>query len=386
MSLRADIRQLPRQCWFLFAGTVVNRFGGFVLLFLVLYLKSLGYSPAQAGMVMSAYGIGGLGASLMGGYLADKFGRRNTIVLSMFASSAAIMGLAHSHTLVTMFIFTGLTGLTADLYRPAASALLTDLTQREQRVTAFAVYRLAINLGFGLGPAVGGLLADRSFYYIFVGDAATSVVFGIVAWATLSNNVVPHDPTQRRGEALRTIVTDWRLMLFLVASVFSALIFMQSFATLPLYITFLGFSNATFGMLMSINGLLITFTELAITAYTKTRPTRSVMMMGCLLQTIGFGLTAWATSVPLLAMTVVIWTVGEMVFFPVAAAHVANVAPDNMRGRYQGAYTFTFAIGAVLAPIAGTALYDVSPRLVWYACVALGLAATSLLGAALTRR
>ena len=154
----------PRPVWVLFIGTLINRFGGFVLVFLILYLTRNGYSPAQAGLAVSAYGIGAVAASMVGGQLADRIGRRNTIALSMFAGAAAILALQQAHGLVSIVGWTALVGLTAEAYRPAASALLADLTLPAQRVTAFAWYRMAINLGAAIGPvrsasaALGGIL------------------------------------------------------------------------------------------------------------------------------------------------------------------------------------------------------------------------------------
>ena len=155
MSLRRDLRTLPTAAWILCAGALVNRFGSFVLVFLALYLKRRGYSVADIGLTMGAYGVGSVVASMVGGHLADTIGRRNTIALSMLSSAVVIMALSQAETYALLMVFTALAGATSELYRPAAAALLTDLTVPEQRVTAFAVYRLGINLGFALGPAVG---------------------------------------------------------------------------------------------------------------------------------------------------------------------------------------------------------------------------------------
>jgi MFS family permease len=142
---------MPAPAWVLFGGTFVNRFGSFVLVFLVLYLREKGFSPAEAGTAVGAYGFGSLAAALAGGWVADRFGRRNAISLSMFSAAATMLALSQAERLPLIVALSALAGLTSELYRPASSALLTDLIPAGQRVTAFALYRLAINLGFAAG-------------------------------------------------------------------------------------------------------------------------------------------------------------------------------------------------------------------------------------------
>ena len=127
LSWRSEVKALPKTAWILFGGTFINRFGGFVLIFLVLYLTKKGYSATQAGLAASAYGIGAVTASIIGGYLADHLGRRNTIVVSMFASAAIMIALSMADALEVIIGLAALAGFAAELYRPASLALLTDL-------------------------------------------------------------------------------------------------------------------------------------------------------------------------------------------------------------------------------------------------------------------
>src|ERR1041384_4190671 len=136
-TLRSRLRALPRPVWILFLGTFLNKFGTFVVPFLTLYLTRQGYSLASAGMAIGAYGVGNLIASVLGGHLADTIGRRKTIVFSMFSAAVAMMLLSQARSLPAIIALTALAGLTGELYRPAASALLADLVQPDERVTAF---------------------------------------------------------------------------------------------------------------------------------------------------------------------------------------------------------------------------------------------------------
>ena len=137
-SLREDLRALPRGAWILFFGTFLNKFGTFVLPFLAIYMTRLGFTASQAGLAIGSYGVGTLGACLLGGYLADRLGRRRTIVLSMGSGALALLILSQVRSLPLIVLFSGLAGLTAELYRPASTALLADLVPAGQRVTAFA--------------------------------------------------------------------------------------------------------------------------------------------------------------------------------------------------------------------------------------------------------
>jgi MFS family permease len=184
-TLRQGIRTLPRPVWILCAGSFVNRFGSFVAVFLVLYLRSEGYSIAAAGLVVSFYGVGNVAAAGVGGWVADRLGRKNAIALSMFSSAATLMLLSQARWLPLIVVLTALAGLTGELYRPASAALLTDLTPAGDRIPAFALNRLAINAGFAVGPATAGFLAEESFFLVFLGDALTSAVFGVIALVAL---------------------------------------------------------------------------------------------------------------------------------------------------------------------------------------------------------
>src|SRR5687767_5316484 len=264
-SLLTSLRSLPGPTWVLFGGTFVNRFGTFVMPFLAIYLTRQGYSATQAGFAMSMYGAGHIVASMLGGHLADRIGRRHTIALSMLGSAAMMIVLSQARSYPAIVISTFLVALTGEIYRPAAAALLGDLVTPEQRVAAFAMYRFAINLGFAIGPATAGLLADRSFFWIFAIDAATSFTYGIVAFFALPPGLRSPASSEKPGEGLRVALRDRAFMLFLLSTLFLTWVEFQVSTTVPLYIQSLGHSASTYGMLMSLNGVMIVTLELALT-------------------------------------------------------------------------------------------------------------------------
>jgi MFS family permease len=378
-TLREGIRSLPGPVWILCAGTFVNRFGSFVAVFLILYLRSRGYSIAEAGLVVSFYGIGNVVAAGVGGWVADRFGRRNALALSMFSSAVTLLLLSQAQSLPLIIVLTTLAGMTGEMYRPAAAALLTDLTPAGERIPAFALNRLAINLGFAAGPAVAGLLAERSFFLIFLGDALTSAAFGVIALTRLPEGVRVRRGEERRGEAVRTMLHDRAFVFFLISSVLGAFVYFQSQTTFPLHVRASGLSDADYGLLISLNGLAIVLFELPLVAITQRFPYRPVLTVGSLLVGLGFALNAVANDLPELALTVLIWTLGEIIYAPVASAYVADIAPEHLRGRYQGAWGLTWGLAFVFAPAVGAAIFAWSADGLWLICGLLGLASALLL-------
>jgi len=265
--------------------------------------------------------------------------------------------------------------------RPASGELLADLVPQGKRVTAFAVYRLAINLGFAAGPAAAGFLAERSFLLLFLGDALTSCLFGIVALAALPRG--HHAPSMEEGsgswgEALRLASRDRLFMRFLIASTCITLVDFQLGSTFALHVSASGFPSKTYGMLLSLNGALIVVFELFLTTHTEGRNPRRVLALGFLLAGVGVAFTGVSHTVVALALTVTIFTFGEMISSPVAGAYVADLAPQALRGRYMGLWGMTWSVGLTLGPPLGTLLYSRSPAALWTACAVLGVAGAAL--------
>lgn len=371
-TLLQNVRELPRAAWIVCGGAFVNRFGSFVSVFLVLYLTAEGYSAAEAGTAAGAYGVGHLAASALGGYLTDRIGRRETIVLSMYSAAASMLALSQVEGLGPITLCVGLIGLSSELYRPATSALLADLVPPNQRVAAFAVWRLAVNAGFALGPAAAGFLADRSFFWLFVGDAITSIVFGTVALVSLPRGRPPAPAEQSGPGSLATMLHDRAFLAFLVASVGITYVYLQSMSVLALHVRAEGLSTSDYGLLVSLNGLLVVFLELPVASVTQRLDARRVIAAGFFVTGLGFAFTAYAGTMPLLAATVVLWTIGEVVDAPVSSAYVAALAPAHMRGRYMGAWGQTWSLGLMLAPSVGARFFEASPDGAWLACGVVG--------------
>jgi len=376
--LLSRLRALPRTAWILFLGTFLNKFGTFVLPFLTVYLTRRGFTLTDAGYAMSAYGAGSLIASVLGGQLADSIGRRKTIVLSMFSVGAAMMLLSQSRNLPAIIGATFLAALTGELYRPASSALLADVVPAELRVTAYSAYRMAFNAGFAFGPATAGFLAERGYFWLFAGDAATSVLFGVIALLLLPEITRDHRDEGGWLADLKTLADDREFHRVLFGAFVVALVFLQISSTFSLYVTRQGFSTATYGLLLSLNGVLVTFCELPLTTFTGRFRPWHMMALGYLLIGIGFTSIAFAHTLPALVACVAIFTLGEMTTFPVSSAYIAGLAPAHLRGRYMGVYALTWSAGLICAPQLGLRLFAIGSRTLWLTCGALGVCAAGI--------
>ncbi len=380
-TLRQNLRGFPREVWVLFFGAFVNRFGTFVLPFITLYLVSRGYSVPQAGLGLAAYGVGAIGAQGVGGLLADRLGRRTTIAISMSGGAVLTLSLIWVRGLWDIVGVVLLLGFMAELYRPASSALVADLVRPEARVAAFSTYRLMLNIGWACGLALGGLLADRSYDLLFIGDAITSGTFAVIALVALPHGTRTTKRQERERGADRTgrsMAADRGFLLFLAAVFLTAIIYMQNASTFAIHVTDLGYSPKVYGLLQAANGVLVVLFELPITSWTQHRSRTRMLALGSILVGAGFAVLAVADAVPGLLLMVVIWTAGEIVESPAAAAFVADRAPPHARGRYQGALGSMFAGAAVVGPLVGTSAYHVSPQALWLGCGLIGVAAAAL--------
>lgn len=381
--------------WVVWWGLLINRIGGFVVPFLALYLTTQrGLSPAQAGAVVAVYGLGQMGASVAGGVAADRLGRRATMVLGMVAGAAVTFALAFAEVGWRLTALVGLLGFFGDLYRPAMGAFVSDVVAPAHRPGAYAVVYWAANLGLGLAALLGGVLAELDFMLLFVLDAATMLVCGLVIAARVPETLpktLPASGTSPRA-ALRRVrrgpLTDLPFVLLILVSFGSICMLLQCLVVLTAHLTAQGYSGTVYGVLMATNGLLIVLVQPAISAAVAKRDPLRVIAVALVVTGAGIALHGAATTLVLHFVAVAIWSVGEILELPTRAAVVAAMSPRHARGRYQGAITLVWGAGHFTAQRAGSALWEKHPAVLWWGCLGLGvvLALVSLWAAPLWRR
>jgi len=363
-TLISDIRSLPGPVYILVLGQFLNRFGSFVYPFLSLYLKENGYPLAHISGVFAAMGLGNFLGPIVGGYLADAIGRRNTIAVSLFGSAISLFSLYYCNDYTLLLVTASVFGCVNFIYGPPASALITDLVSPEKRIIAFTMTRLAINAGFAAGPMVAGLLYTKSPFLIFAGDAATTLLFAVLAFAFLPHGLRTIDgratsPTvflRSWKEAFQDVLGNFRYKQFLIAVFLLGLSFIQVFNLLALATEQDGIAPSTYGFIMGFNGILIIIIEIPLIQWLKRFDSRRILALGYVLIALGCAAFGFVHTLPGYLAAMSIFTLGEIIALPIGLAYSSNLAPERYRGRYFGFRGMTWAIGSLVGS-AGVWIY-----------------------------
>lgn len=387
-ATRDTVSGLPREFWWLWTSTLVNRLGAFVATFMALYLTlDRGYSASYAGLVAALHGLGGVVSSLGAGVMADRFGRRPTMLVAQVSTavSVAVLGfMVHPVAIAGVAFFVG---MSSNASRPAVQAMIADIVPAEDRVRAFSLNYWAINLGFAVSSAGAGFIAEYSYLAGFVGEALMTLFCAVVVFMKVPESR-PEKATARTGAGgapggpdnddvrLGTVLRDGRFMGVVGLSFVIALIFQQGYVGLPVAMGTDGFSSSDFGTAIAVNGVLIVVLQIPVTRFIQRRDPRRLLIVSSLLAGYGFGLTAFAGSVAVYALTICVWTVAEIVNAPVQNGLVVQLSPAHGRGRYQGMYTLSWAAAALVAPLlSGVVIDHFGAGWLWGMCAVLGTVA-----------
>ncbi|WP_037309187.1 MFS transporter [Amycolatopsis orientalis] len=365
---------LPRLVWSLAATHFVGRAGGVVRSFLVLYLTQAQHlSPATAGAVVAAVGVGDIGSQLLGGWLGDRIGRRNTMLVGHLGAAVALAALGSADSMPGIWAAAVGIGLTIELFRPAGSAAVADLPTR-QRIRAFGLLYWAANLGFSVATVMAGILATHGYGLLFWTNIVASLAAALIVWK-LVPETRPAGSARTRGALLPVVLRD-RLMLAMMAiHVGYFTLFLQTFTTLPLLMTGNGIQPTTYGAVLALNGVAIVLLQPVAVRLLAGRDGGVVSAVSMLLVGVGAALGALSHSTPAFAGSVVIWTLGQIGIAVRFGDTFADLAPAELRGRYMGLASTTWSVGAVLGPLAGTSLLDLAgPTVLASVCAIGGLA------------
>lgn len=381
-----DLKGLPKEMWLLTFSVLINRAGTMVLPFLILYLTKARQIPAQkASLALIAHGIGGFITAPLAGRIADKIGAEKVMIISLFFSGLTLFLFPFIKDFYLIIAAIFIWSLISEAFRPACLAIISDIVPEEKLKPAFALNRLAINLGMSVGPALGGFLVYFSFNFIFIFDGLTSLFAGIILFLflDLKNNIFY---SSRKSKALQdnnlpdneqglSPIKNIPFIVFMLGLVPMVLVFFQLESTTPLFLVRdLKLSEAIFGLLFTLNTIIIVSLEIPINSITNNWPYRRSLGLGTLLIAFGFGAMAFVTDALTAAFSVVIWTFGEMILFPASSAFVAEVSPTNKKGLYMGLYAMLFGFGTILAPVLGTQILEnQGSKTLWLLCLVFGL-------------
>ncbi|MCO1598872.1 MFS transporter [Micromonospora sp. RHAY321] len=370
---------LPTTFWYLWTGTLINRLGSFVLVFLAIYLtQERGFSASQAGLVLGLWGVGGAIGTTAGGTLADRWGRRPTLLTAHVGAAAMMLGLGLARELWAVALGAFLLGMFAEAARPAFGAMMIDVVPAKDRLRAFSLNYWAINLGFACAAILAGLAAQADYLLLFVVDAATMLVTALIIFVkvpeTRQNGIAVTPGANAPRGALRTILTDRVYLGFVALNLFAALVFLQHISMLPIAMADDGLSPATYGTVIALNGVLIVVGQLFVPRLIRGRSRSHVLALAAVVMGVGFGLTAFAGTPWFYGLTVLIWTVGEMLNSPSNSTLIAELSPAELRGRYQGVFSLSWQIAGAGAPILGGLVREHAGNdTLWYGCAAIGV-------------
>ncbi|MCP4152145.1 MAG: MFS transporter [bacterium] len=367
---------LPKEAWMLSLVEFINRCGTMVLFFMTLYLtQTYGFTPVQAGQVISIFGFGALLGAYIGGRLADSIGAYAVQKFSLVSAGIAYILLGQVTTFWTISLMMFLAGVTAETLHPANATAISQVCSEEQRTRGFALNRLATNLGIAVGPALGGYLALIDYKLLFWVDGLT-YLFAAAIFMLFFKTSRPTNIT--REKTAREVPPVWRDIYFLKILVFVffiGIIFVQLFNTFPLYFrSVYGFRENSIGFLLVVNTAIIVLFEMLLLDALKKKSLRKTIAVGVLLLGLGFALMPLGRGFLFAAFTVVVWTFGEILSLPTITTMIANHSSDAVRGKYMGFFSFAFALSLIVGPALGAAVYDYfSPEVLWYSCGIMGI-------------
>jgi len=372
---------LPRTFWIIWVGTLINRMGMFIAPFLALYLTTqLGYSITFAGWIVATFGAGSFISVIVGGWMADRFGRKATALTSFIGTGILMLGLGFVREPLVFALFVLPLGFFTDLYRPAVNALIADIAPSEDRTRAYGLVYWAINLGFSMAVVIAGYLAEVNYLLLFLGDGVTTLVFAVLIWL-----LVPETRPESTGDedsaglpiSFRSFgkpLSDGLFMAVTLLFFLFILVMFQSAVALPLDVTIKGFTESDFGRIIAVNGIVIVLIGLPVARWVQHMPKLRVLAVSSLLVGCGFGLTFFATEVWMFMAAVVIWTLGEVSAVPVATALIADLAPEKYRGVYMGANNTAWGLGQFAANGFGAFILDsLGGGWLWGLCFAVGI-------------
>ena len=379
---------LPRRAWILFAVNLVNSSGAMVLFFLSLYLtRELGFSAARAGQILSLFGAGSLAGAYLGGWMADRAGSIRVQKGSLAVCGVLLIALGGVVSAWGIGALLFAYALAAGMLYPANATSMSKICPPEVQVKGFALNRLANNLGATIGPAVGGMLAVRDYRLLFWADGLTSIAAAavfVLLWRGAREERAGSGGRAERAEGVAredrtdTSRSPWRdgpfLVLMLIFLVWCA-VFIQVLTTFPLYMrNVYGLAENRIGQLFAVNTILIVVLEMILMERIRKYPLARMINVSFLLLGLGLGLMPLGRGFAFGALTVAIWTFGEMLSMPLVTALIAGRADDTNRGRYMGVFSLVFSLAFVVAPAGGTAIYGrFGGDAVWYVSAALCL-------------
>jgi MFS family permease len=369
-------REFPRLFWIVVGVSFIDRVGGTLLFpFFALYItQKFNVGMTQAGILLGMSSLFGLIGSTIGGALTDKFGRKQLILFGLVFSAVSTLTFGLVTEISILYPLMAFVGLLSSVAHPAHDAMIADILPENKRQEGFGILRVVGNLSWMIGPTIGGFLADKNFFYLFVIDAVVScVVAAIIFRAIPETKPEPHAHAESESImqtmlGYRVVLRDLAFVAFLFASMLMLIVYQQMYNTLSVYLRDNhNIDPSGYGFLMTTSAITVVIFQFWVSRLIKYRPPFLMMAIGTVFYMIGFALFGVVTTYVLFALNIVIITIGEMIVVPTSQTIAANFAPEAMRGRYMAMFGLSWAIPSVIgAGAAGYILDNYNPNLLWY--------------------
>ncbi|MGV9002906.1 MDR family MFS transporter [Flavobacterium sp.] len=360
-----NYKGFSREIWILTLITFINRAGTMVLPFLSKYLKEdLNFSYSQVGWIMVCFGLGSMLGSWLGGKLSDKIGFYKIMVFSLFTSGVMFFGLQYITSFEGLCIAMFSIMAVADMFRPAMFVSLGAYAKPENRTRALTLVRLAINLGFAAGPALGGLIIMSIGYEGLFWADGTSCIVAILIFAitvkekTKSKYIDKKDPD---NVLTHSVFKDKPFWVFLGTCLITGILFFQLFTTIPLYHKEqFNLTEVQSGLLLTLNGLMIFFLEMPLVSYIERHKINKIKIVtiGSLVMGLSLFLMLINTWAGILIIMILFMTIAEMFAFPFSNSIAMSRAPKGHEGRYMAIYTMSFSMAHILSANTGMQIIE----------------------------
>ena len=367
--------------WIIMGGMFIDRLGGALIFpFFGLYITSkYNVGMTEVGYLFTILAFSSLIGSLLGGAMTDKFGRKVIILAGLVFSALSTLLLAFAPSLDFIYMAGLIVGLFGNMAGPAHQAIVADVLPEGKRVDGFGVLRIIANLAVVIGPAVGGFLAARSYTILFISDVVLSSITALIILAFVPETK-PEPALDAGGEPAQPesfsktmagyvqVLKDQPYMVYILASIFMVLAYMQMNTTLPVFLRDVhGIPDSGYGMLLSLNASMVVALQFPITRRIKPFAPMKIMVWGTLIYALGFSMYGFTSAYWLFIIAMMIITFGEMLVAPTGQAIVAKLAPEDMRGRYMAVFGFSWTIPNAIGPLlAGLVMDNYNPNWVWY--------------------
>lgn len=376
-----EVEKYPRAFWYLVSINIIGWAGRIVSPFLTLYLSSqLNFDPVTIGIIFSFYGIGGIFSVVTSGVLSDQFGPRIVLITSLVSTGiVSILFTQFTHVII-IGLLTFAFGFTTQAMLPSYHALISFNAPKSKMRKSFSISTIAGNLGFALGPIVAGILAGINFKYVFYLEAT------LVTVATLITVFLVPNPEKQIGllaagsnffKSLNLVLKDRIFVSFTLATICYIALYKQVQTTMPLVMEEQGLSAGLYGIILTCNGTIVVLTQLIADKTTKAMTPGTVVALGALITSLGFGVQIFAHDLATYIIACVVWTIGELFHFAISNNIAAALAPPGFRGRYLGVFSTYYGVANIFGPTIGAFIYGLIGSMgLWIICMALGLLLT----------